>query len=103
MSKTSLILFWVFWLLDVLLALLGHREFINAMFGRYASPTSRMTVMWIVLLVAIFLILWISLYLKNHERGSLALSVAAIPLIPTTLYLLWMGMILILGRNTNWH
>ncbi len=103
MSKTSLILFWIIWLLDVLLALFGHREFINAMFGRYASPTSKMTAMWIIILVGMVLILGISLYLKNHGRGSLAIGIAAIPLIPTVLYLLWMGMVLILARNTNWN
>jgi hypothetical protein len=103
MSKTSLILFWVFWLLDVLLALLGHREFINAMFGRYASPTLKLSAVVIILLMLMVFILWISLYFKNHERGSLALGIAAIPIIPTLCYLLWMGMILIMGRNTNWQ
>lgn len=48
MSKTTLILFWIMWLLDVLMALFGHREFINGVFGRYAAPNFTYKAFWVL-------------------------------------------------------
>jgi predicted neutral ceramidase superfamily lipid hydrolase len=102
MSKTTLVFFWVIWLLDVLMALFGYREFINGVFGQYAVPSSKYLVLWAVLLVAFLLILFGSLYFKNHERPSAALIVAAIPLVLALPYALFMAAVLISGNN-RWN
>jgi hypothetical protein len=102
MSKTTLVFFWVIWLLDVLMALFGYREFITGVFGQYAAPNSKYVVLWTVLLVAIMLILFGSLYFKNHERPSAALIVAAIPLVLALPYALFMAAVLISGNN-RWN
>lgn len=103
MSKTQLVLFWIIWLLDVLMGLLGHRQFITLIFGRYASPGFKLAAIWIAILLVMLLILYASLYFKNHERGTLALTIAAVPVALALPYVLWLGVILIAGRNTNWH
>ncbi len=103
MSKSSLLLFWIFWLLDVLIALYGHREFIMGVFGRYASPNSKYISMWTVLLGAGLLIIAASLYLKNHGQPAAALWVAGIPLLLALPYLLWLVLALLGGKNTNWR
>ncbi len=102
MSKTTLIWFWIMWLLDVLIALFGYREFIGGIFGRYATPSSKYVVMWVVLLVAILLVIAGSLYFKNQERSSAALSVAAIPLVLALPYALFMAVVLLNGK-TRWN
>ena len=91
------------WLLDVLMALFGHREFINGVFGRYAAPNFTYKAFWGIALIAIFLIIWGSLYFKQQERNAAAMTVAAIPLVLALPYVLWLSVVLIAGRNTNWH
>ena len=103
MTKTALLLFWAVWLLDVLVALFGYREFLNGLFGRYASPTSKYIGLWVVLLAAALVIIGGSLYLKNQGRSAMALGVAAIPMILALPYLLWLAVVLLSGNNTNWR
>jgi len=103
MSKTTLLLFWVFWLLDVLIALLGYREFIGGVFGRYAAPSFKYVALWVTLLLAALLIVCGSLYLKNHDRPSAALTVAAIPLVLALPYVLWLGVAVLSGSKANWR
>ncbi len=102
MSKTSLILFWIFWLLDVLLALYGYREFILGVFGQYASPTPKYLGLWVVLLAAGLLILAGGIYLKDHGRTGLALTVVAIPMVLALPYLLYIVSVILLGPK-NWR
>ncbi|HNM24590.1 MAG TPA: hypothetical protein PKL15_04130 [Saprospiraceae bacterium] len=102
MSKTSLMLFWIFWLLDVLLALYGYREFILGTFGQYAAPTPKYLRLWILLLTAALLLLSGSIYLKDHGRPGLALTLVAIPMILALPYLLYIVSILLLGPK-NWR
>lgn len=103
MTKTTLLLFWVFWLFDVLLALFGYREFILGIFGRYASPNAKYITLWVGLLGVALLIICGSVYLKNHGHPSQALMVAAIPLVLALPYVLWLAMALLSGKSTNWH
>lgn len=103
MSKTTLLFFWVMWLLDVLMALFGYREFIMGIFGRYSSPSGTYITMWVGILVLAFAIISGSLYFKNHEQSMAALIVAAIPLVLALPYALFMGVVMISGKNTNWH
>jgi len=103
MSKTTLLLFWAAWLLDVLVALLGYREFIGGVFGRYAAPSLKYIALWAALLLAAMLIIWGSLYFKNHDRPAAALIVAAIPLALALPYVLWLGVVMLSGSKTNWH
>ncbi len=102
MSKTTLISFWVLWLLDVLIALFGYREFIGGIFGRYAAPSSKYVVMWVFLLVAILLVIVGSLYFKNQERSSAAITVAAIPLVLALPYALFLAVVMLSGK-TRWN
>jgi len=90
-----LVLFWVLWLLDVLAALYGHREFIMGVFGQYAAPTAGYILMWTVLLVAILAILFGSVYLKNHSQPTAALIVAAVPVVLSLPFLLYILAIVI--------
>lgn len=103
MSKTSLILFWVCWLLDVLMALYGHREFIMGVFGRYAAPSPKYISMWTALFGAGLLIITGSLYLKNHGQPGVALWVAAIPMVFALPYVLWLALMVIGGKSSNWR
>lgn len=91
-----LILFWVLWLLDVLAALYGHREFLMGMFGQYAAPSPSYIALWVAFFALILAIIFGSLYLKSHGSHTAALIVAAIPVALALPYLLWMAMILIL-------
>lgn len=90
-----LILFWVLWLLDVLAALYGHREFIMGVFGQYAAPSAGYVLMWTALLLAILAILIGSVYLKNHGHPTVALIVAAVPAVLALPFLLYMLAIVI--------
>ena len=103
MSKTSLLLFWIFWLLDVLIALFGHREFIMGVFGRYSSPSLSYILMWTALLGAGLLIISGSLYLKNHGQLTAALGVAAIPLVLALPYVLWLGVAILGSKSGSWR
>ncbi len=103
MSKTSLILFWIIWLVDILILLFGHQEFLLIMFGRNSSPGTRQIGIWASLLMVMLLIIIISLYLKNHEKGTMAIMVCSIPLLIALPYLLWLGVVLFSGKGTNWH
>lgn len=102
MSGTTLIWFWVLWLLDVLAALFGFREFMNGAFGRYAITSSKYITLWVSLLTAILLILTGSLYFKNHALPLQAMIVAAIPLVLATPYALFMLAIMTGGKN-RWN
>ncbi len=103
MSKTSLTLFWVIWLIDVLIALYGYREFIQGVFGQYAAPNSKYITLWIVLLVVALLVIGGSLFFKNQGNTTMAFSVAALPLVVALPYALWMAVILISGKNARWN
>ena len=102
MTKITLTLFWVLWLLDVLIVLFGYREFLQGLFGRYAAPTSNYIFIWMVLFIAALLVIGGSLYFKNHGRATIALSVAAAPMVLAVPYLLWLAVILFSG-NTRWN
>jgi hypothetical protein len=103
MTKTTLILFWIFWLLDVLIALFGYREFMFGLFGRNATPSSKYISIWLTLLAVATLIIGGSLYFKNQGHSTTALYVAATPLVLALPYLLWMAVILLSGKNTRWN
>jgi len=96
MTKTMLILFWVLWLLDVLAALYGHREFLMGVFGQYAAPSTSYVLLWTTLLLAILAILFGSVYFKNHGQPTAALIVAAIPAVLALPFLLYMLAIMIM-------
>ncbi len=100
MSKTTLILFWVFWLLDVLAALFGYREFIGGVFGRYAAASSKYIGLWTVLLIVILLIICGSLYFKNRGQSTAAIIVAVIPLVLALPYALFMAVVMASGKNS---
>jgi ABC-type transport system involved in multi-copper enzyme maturation permease subunit len=102
MTKTMLLFFWILWLLDVLAALYGYREFIGGVFGRYASANAKYILLWLSLLSAILLILGASLYFKNQERPMAALIVALIPLVLATPYILFLGAAMLGGKN-RWN
>jgi hypothetical protein len=95
MTKNTLLFFWLLWLLDVLAALLGHRELLLGIFGRNATPSPTYILMWTGLLALLLAILYGSLYLKNHGSPTAALVVAGIPAMVALPYLLWMAAILI--------
>ncbi|MCC6461501.1 MAG: hypothetical protein IT260_13595 [Saprospiraceae bacterium] len=103
MSKTTLVLFWAIWLLDVLLALFGYREFIQGVFGRYAAPNSKYIFLWLILFAAILLILCGSLYFKNYGHPGMAMSVVSTPLVLALPYVLWLAVILISGKGARWN
>jgi len=103
MSKTTLVIFWIIWLLDVLIALFGHREFITGVFGRYAAPNSRYIWLWVGLFAVMLFIICGSLYLKNHGNNKAALSVACIPMVLALPYLLWLGVVILSGKNARWN
>ena len=102
MSKTTLVWFWVMWLLDVLMALFGYHEFLNGLFGRYANPSFKYISIWVIMLMAALVIICGSLYFKNHGHASTALSVAAIPLVLALPYVLFL-VVAVSGKGTNWH
>lgn len=102
MSKTTLVFFWIIWLLDLLMTLYGYNEFLTGVFGHYASPSSKYLAMWIFILVILLLILCGSVYLKNHGQSSMALIVAAIPMVLALPYLLFLG-VSIFGGSNNWR
>lgn len=103
MTKTTLLTFWIIWLLDVLLLLYGYREFIQGVFGRYAGPTAKYIWLWVGILIVGLVIICGSLYLKKHGHAGIAIKVAAIPLVLALPYALWITMIVIMGRGTNWR
>ncbi len=103
MSKTTLLIFWIIWLIDVLAALFAHREFIVGVFGRYAAPNSKYIFLWTIILCAFLIILYGSIYLKNHGQSKAALTVVSIPVVLALPYLLFLGAVILGGRNTNWH
>ncbi len=103
MSKTTLILFWVIWLIDVLIALFGYREFITGIFGRYAAPSTKYGLLWVALLLAALLIIGGSLYFKNQGQPATAMSVACIPLVLALPYILWLTVVIVSGKSTNWR
>ena len=102
MSKTLLLLFWIVWLLDVLMALFGYNEFMMGVFGRNAGPSSKYLTMWIVLLAVMLLILGGSLYFKNHGQSMMALIIAAIPVLLALPYVLFVAAMMMGGKN-NWR
>ena len=101
-SKTTLTLFWIIWLLNVLIALFGYREFIGGVFGRYAAASGKYMLLWVSLLVAMLLVLTVSLYFKNQARASAAIIVAAVPLVLALPYALFLGVMLLSGKN-RWN
>ncbi|MBK8706371.1 MAG: hypothetical protein IPN33_24290 [Saprospiraceae bacterium] len=103
MTKTTLLTFWIIWLLDVLLFLFGYREFIQGVFGRYAGPTAKYIWPWVGILIVGLVIICGSLYLKKHGHPGMAIKVAAIPLVLALPYVLWIAMIVLMGRGTNWR
>ncbi len=103
MTKSTLTLFWVFWLLDVLIVLFGYREFIGGVFGRSAAPNSKYISLWLALFLVAALVIGGSLYFKNQGRATIALSVAATPLVLALPYLLWVAVILLSGKNVRWN
>ena len=103
MSKTTLLLFWAMWLLDVLAALYGYREFIFGIFGQHATPTRKYVTLWLGLLGAATFLIIGSLYFKNQGQTTLALSLLAVPLVLALPYLLFMLIILLSGKNTRWN
>ncbi len=102
MTKTILLLFWLLWLLDVLAALYGYREFINGVFGRYSVSSPKYLSLWIPLLLGIVLIICGSLYFKNHDRPTIALIIAVIPVVLALPYALFLGAMMLGGKN-NWR
>jgi len=103
MSKTSLVLFWIIWLIDVLILLFGHQEFLQLVFGRNSSPGIKTIGIWVFLIVLMLLIICGSLYLKNHAKATMAIMVSSIPLVIALPYFLWLGVVLFSGKSTNWH
>lgn len=102
MGKSMLVLFWVIWHLDVLIALFGYREFIMGVFGRYAAANSSYILFWTVLMLVMLAIISGSVYLKNHDKATMGLMVAAIPVVLALPYVLWLLSIMIFGGN-NWR
>ena len=103
MSKTTLTIFWVLWLLNVLAALYGWREFLQGVFGQYAAPTSRYIFLWLTLMVIMLVVLAGSIYLKNHDLTTAAISLVSGPLVVALPYLLWLAVVLVAGRNARWN
>ena len=103
MTKTSLTLFWVIWLLDVLIVLYGYREFIQGVFGQYAAPSSKYISMWVVLFAIASLVIGGSLYFKNIGNTTMAFSVASAPLVLALPYAFWLAVVLISGKNARWN
>lgn len=103
MTKTQLTFFWVLWLLDVLVALYGYREFIQGVFGQYSAPTSKYILLWVVLLAVALGILVSSVYFKNHGSNTMAFSVAAAPLVLALPYIFWLVVVLLTGKNARWN
>lgn len=103
MTKTSLTLFWVIWLIDVLITLYGYREFLQGMFGQYAAPSSKYISMWVVLFLIAALVIGGSLYFKNQGKTAIAFSVASVPLVLALPYALWLAVVLLSGKNTRWN
>lgn len=102
MEKSTLVLFWAIWLADVLIALLGYREFISGVFGRSAAPTMKYVALWVSLLIVMLLLIGGSLYFKNHGKPAAAMSFAAIPLVLALPYALYLAVVLMGGKN-NWQ
>lgn len=91
------------WLLDVLAALYGYREFILGLFGQFAAPNRKYVTLWVGLLGAALFLIVGSLYFKNQGYTTLALSLVAVPLVLTLPYLLWILVILLSGKNARWN
>lgn len=102
MSKNILLLFWIMWLLDVLMAIFGYREFIGGVFGRYAAPTAKYLGLWVVLLSVMFAILYAAVYFKNLGQYSTAMTVVAIPLVLSLPYVLFLVAVMAGGKG-NWQ
>ena len=100
MSKTTLVFFWIIWLVDVLMALFGYREFIQGVFGQYAAPNSKYLTLWSGILVAFLLILSGSLYFKHQGQASTAMTIAAIPLVLALPYALFLAVAMLGGKNS---
>lgn len=103
MTKTTLVLFWVIWHVDVLMTLFGYREFIQGLFGRYAAPSVKYILLWVTLFIAALLIIGGSLYFKNHGQATLAMSIVATPLVLALPYILWLAVVIVGGKSTNWR
>lgn len=103
MSKTTLILFWVMWLIDVLMTLFGYREFIMGMFGRYSSPSPTYVTMWVSILLIAFAVISGSLYFKNQGQTMASMIVVALPLVLALPYALFMGVVMLSGKNAHWR
>ena len=103
MTKTTLVLFWVMWLVDVLITLYGYREFIQGVFGQYATPSRKYISLWMVLFLVAFIVIGGSLYLKNHHQTGMAFALVSVPLVLTTPYVLWMALIALIGKNARWN
>ncbi|MBL7780063.1 MAG: hypothetical protein JNM22_02515 [Saprospiraceae bacterium] len=103
MTKTTLTLFWGLWLLNVLAALYGWREFLQGVFGQYAAPTSRYILLWTMLMAIMLVVLAGSIYLKNHGWATAAISLVSGPLVVALPYLFWLAVMLVAGRNARWN
>lgn len=103
MSKITLVLFWAIWLLDVLLALFGYREFIQGIFGLYAAPNAKYIFLWLILMAIALLILYGSVYFKNQGHTMMALCVAGAPLVLALPYVLWLIVAVIGGKGARWN
>lgn len=103
MSKTTLIIFWVIWLLDVRFALYGYWEFIGGVFGRYAAPTSKYITIWIGLLAFALFVLGGSVYFKNSGETTLAMGIVGLPLVFALPYGLWLAVLMLSGSKANWR
>lgn len=103
MSKTTLTLFWGLWLLNVLAALYGWREFLQGVFGQYAAPTTRYILLWSALMSIMLIVLAGSVYLKNHERTTAAISLVSGPLVVALPYLFWLAVVVLAGKNARWN
>ncbi len=102
MSATTLVWFWVLWLLDLLAALFGFREFMTGAFGQYPITSTKYVRLWVALLIAILLILTGSIYFKNHAQALVAMVIAAIPLMIATPYALFLLVLMSSGKN-RWN
>lgn len=103
MTTKFLTLFWVIWLIDVLITLYGYREFLQGLFGQYAAPSSKYISMWVVLFIFAALVIGGSLYFKNQDRATMALSIAATPLVLASPFILWWAVIMLSGKNIRWN
>ena len=103
MTKTTLVLFWVMWLADVLITLYGYREFIQGVFGQNAAPSRKYISLWMVLFLAAFLVIGGSLYFKNHQQAGMAITLVSAPLVLAVPFVLWMAVLMVIGKNARWN